>query len=534
MDSTFHEDHESLSRRRFLALTGAVAGAGLLAGCGATGSNQSATATKASDAYRGQLVISINSMVDKGTQDALSAAYRQRRPDVQIIWEGGNYTPDTYETWLGTQLAATTIRPDIVSGNYAPTYRNYLNFDAYRTTTNPHTHNPWEQDLNWDFYRATNAAGERIMLPTRAVHIAWYYNKELFAKANVTPPTNWSEFVQVCSKLKSAGITPVSSNFFWQVPQWLTETYFDQYHIDWIEKVRAQKGDWNYDPTLDGKFTFDPKNVNIHGTYTFSTQRYFRGIRDGVLRFDTPQIAEMVGNIAQIFPRFASSDFFVTNDSYTPFLQQKVAMIVDGTWNLPQIQKDFASLSPDRIKALKLPAGSSFKPFEWATFENPPMQSSLVNSPVRSIESAAGEYLSIIKKNQAQTNLAVDFLLFWTSQPGYKTFLDSQEKSPSFSPSGPIEVRRVEDTADVQKLFSAVKFLGNAEASYNNQFLSWGGGNTQRDVRNLLKSALDGHITPQAFGTQLQAYLTSNLDTILKQEALTRADLDNPARQPGS
>lgn len=41
--------------------------------------------------------------------------------------------------------------------------------------------------------------------------IAFYYNKDLFAKANITQlPTTWSQFLQVVQQLKSAGITPIA------------------------------------------------------------------------------------------------------------------------------------------------------------------------------------------------------------------------------------------------------------------------------------------------------------------------------------
>src|SRR5258708_2770067 len=204
-------------------------------------------------------------------------------------------------------------------------------------------------------------------------------------------------------------------------PQWLAETYFDQYHIDWIDQVRAQEGDWDYDPNLDGK-----------------------------LRFDTPAVADMVKNMVKLFPQYATSDVFVIQDTYTPFLQQKVAMIVDGTWELVNLYKDLQSLSPDRLKALNIPAGS-VKSFDWANFEAPAMQGPLVNSPVRTIESSAGEYLSIINKNQQQVNLAIDFLQFWTCQKGYKTYHDAEAKSSSFAPRGPLQVRGVQDPAIFQK-----------------------------------------------------------------------------------
>jgi raffinose/stachyose/melibiose transport system substrate-binding protein len=372
-----------------------------------------------------------------------------------------------------------------------------------------------------------------FMLPTRSVHIMWLYNKEIFAKVGVQPPTTWDEFAEVCAKIKAIGVTPVAINYSYQLPQWLAETYFDQYHIDWIDQVRAQEGDWDYDPNLDGKFKLDPKDPNIHSKYTLNTQRFLRGIRDGKLRFDTPAVADMVKNMVKLFPKYATSDVFVIQDTYTPFLQQKVAMIVDGTWELVNLHKDLQSLSPDRLKALNIPAGS-VKSFDWDTFEAPAMQGPLVNSPVRTIESSAGEYLSIINKNQQQVNLAIDFLQFWTCQKGYKPYNDAEAKSSSFAPGGPLQVRGVQDPAIYQQYFSKVKQTGNAEVSYNHEWLYWGGGNIGRDVRNMYQQALQGQLTPDGFGKALQQYLITNFDALLKQYQLTKADLDNVARQPGS
>src|SRR5580698_9352288 len=36
-----------------------------------------------------------------------------------------------------------------------------------------------------------------------------YYNKSMFAKAGVTPPTTWAQFMADCAKLKAAGIVPI-------------------------------------------------------------------------------------------------------------------------------------------------------------------------------------------------------------------------------------------------------------------------------------------------------------------------------------
>ena len=162
------------------------------------------------------------------------------------------------------------------------------------------------------------------------------------------------------------------------------------------------------------------------------------------------------------------------------------------------------------------------------------MQDKLVTSRVRSVESAAGEYVGIVNKNQSQTNLAVDFLMFWMSKPGYQAYLNGYAQSDEFDPAGPLEVNNVSYPPKLQKLFGQLKFLGNAEASYNGEWTSFGGGDLQRDLHGLLQNALQGSITPAQYAQQLQSYLTKNLAASVKLRGLTMADIDNPSRQPGT
>ena len=531
-----------LTRRSFASKTlagiGMLALPGVLAACGGGqggfGSSSSRAPSAATKSYSGKIVIGINSDPPDPVKQAIVTAYRQRQPKVDVVWDTRDFGgPANYVSWLGTQLAAGNIQLDVVAGNYVPTFKGYINLDEFRGSTNPYTGHAWGQDLNWDFYRGVNALSQRIMLATQAVHINWFYNKDLFDKAGVQPPKNWDEFEAVCGKLKSAGITPIASNFDYMVPQWFAEVYFDQYHVDWVNEVRAQPGDWDYAKALDGSFKFNRDEPNIHSLYTYNHQRFFKGIKDGKLRFDTRQVAEIIRNMARIFPKYATADFFVLEDPYTPFLQQQVAIMSNGSWTLPELTADLQSLSPARLAKLKIPAGS-VKSFNWGTFENPPMQGSLVRSRVRSVESASGEYISVVNKNAQQNDLVMDFVMFWLSKVGYKTYLDAYVKSGQFAPAGPMEVKGVQYPAQEQQLFSQLKFLGNAEASYNG-FWTGGAGDTQlKDLHNLFKSALEGNLSPDQYGTQLQRYVTDNLEQSLKLSSLTDTDIRNPARRPTS
>lgn len=529
--------NRNMNRRRMVQAGAGIAGASILS-LGGTASarplNPETYRLAAEQTLSGKVVIGIISNPEDSVKKALTAAYKTRQPNVELVWETALRPADEYVSWLGTQLASKPIALDVVAGNYVATYRGYVNMDQYRGTTNPYSGQIWDADLNWDFSRETNATGSRIMLPTRSVHISWFYNEDLFAKAGVTaPPKTWAEFVSVSEKLDAAGITPVGINFMWQLPQWFSEVYFDQYHIDWVETVRAQDGDWNYDPDLDGSFTFDATDPFIHNTYTYSPQRFYKAVQDGTLRFDTPAVAEIITNFKKMFPQFATEDFFVTSDTYTKFLQQKVAILADGSWSLGQLRADLEALSPERLAELKIEPGT-VSTFKWGTFENPAMEGALIKSVPRSVESATGEYISVIEKDQAQTDLSMDFVMFWLSADGYQAYLDAEWKVAGFSPGGPLQVRGVTVPEKESSLFAGLKELGNAEVNYNGFWVSGPGGPHTENLHNLMAEALTGKITPEEYGKQLQAYHKKNFADYLALAELTQEDLDDPARQPGA
>lgn len=520
----------TLNRRRFVG-TGAAATGGLALGLQGTLGRISPAAAQGQQ-LEGTIVISTLQNPEDEAKKALSDGYKEQQPNVEIIWETQDTQAGEYATYLGTLLAANDVRPDLVSGNYVSTYRGYVNLERYRRQTNPYSGHAWDQDLNWDFSRGLNAAGERILLSTRSVHINWFYNKDIFNEVGVEPPTTWAEFADVSAKLADAGHTPIVANYDYQVPQWFAEVYFDQYHTHWIETIRAQPGDWNYVPELDDAFVYDPSIKDLHTTYTYNVQRFYKALADGELRFDTPEVAAIVENMATIFPQYATGDFFVIQDPYPTFLQQQAAIMPSGTWAFGNLKADLESLTPERLEDLEIDA-DSVSTFEWGTFENPPMEGDLVKSPVRSVESSTGEYLSIVEKSQEQTELAVDFLMYWISPLGYQPYLEGRIAG-GYSPSGPLEVQGVEDPPELQELFSTVTLLGNAEVNYNGFWTSGGGGNLKQDLRGFFQDALEGDLTPEEYGSTLQKYVTENLDDFLETADLTRDDIEDPARQPGT
>lgn len=491
--------------------------------------------------YKGEIVISL--WTDPASHQetgfsALAEAYKKVQPDVKLVWEpSGASNAADYEKWLGTQLASGTPRADIVSSNYQPSYTKYVNFDKYRKKTNPYTGNAWDQDLNFDFYAFRNSKGERTLLPTQAVHIMWYYNKEIFDKLGLQPPKTWDELVQVAEKIQAAGITPIATNYAWKLSQWLPEIYLDQYTRNWHDIVRAHKGDYNYDESLDGIFKADLKDPNIDLKYNYNASRMYKAIKDGQIRFDTPQFTTWVANMAKVFPKYAQKDVLVTNDSsdYTLWLQQKAAIMIDGTWSLPTITDDMKKLNdPKRLEELKIKDSGALKPFSWGIFDNPAMGDSLVQGPVRSIESASGEYVGIVDKNQEQTDMVADFVMFWLSKGGYQAWIDGQVKAGTLKLSGPVMVKDVKLPEETSRLFDQLKMMGNAEIVMN-QVLSMvlAVKDLQTEAKNDLKEALEGKMTPDEFGKKIQAMYAGNLNQIVSKAGLSPDGIDHPEKAPG-
>ncbi|TGV78480.1 extracellular solute-binding protein, partial [Mesorhizobium sp. M2D.F.Ca.ET.145.01.1.1] len=53
--------------------------------------------------------------------------------------------------------------------------------------------------------------GKTVAVPVNVHRSNWlWYNKKVFDKAGVQPPTTWDEFNQVSEKLLAAGVTPLA------------------------------------------------------------------------------------------------------------------------------------------------------------------------------------------------------------------------------------------------------------------------------------------------------------------------------------
>ncbi|WP_214323054.1 ABC transporter substrate-binding protein [Nonomuraea sediminis] len=174
---------------------------------------------------------------------------------------------------------------------------------------------PYDQswvDANFLLPQGNAYKGKVYIPPTNSQIIPMvFYNKTLFAKAGISaPPKTWADFLDVCGKLKAAGITPIelgggdpfaasmplvgilSADVLGKDPNWLQERYA-------------------------GKVRFTDANVQAAvGKYrTLAKHGYFE---DGALGV-----------------KYA--------DSITNFTSGKAAMYMMGSWFLGAVPKDHAA-----------------------------------------------------------------------------------------------------------------------------------------------------------------------------------------------
>ena len=140
------------------------------------------------------------SYLTEGKFDAWEAEFKELYPGVEDVDVQGI---TTYSETMSTRLATgdygdvldtpPTVPRDELPDFFAPLDDTGLVPDFYYTSN-------WEVD------------GQHYALPFGVNVEGVVYNKEAFAKAGVTVPQTWTEFLAAGHKLKEAGITPMVTN----------------------------------------------------------------------------------------------------------------------------------------------------------------------------------------------------------------------------------------------------------------------------------------------------------------------------------
>jgi len=153
--------------------------------------------------------------------EALFSIYRSKYPDVQIV-------NATVAGGAGFVFKAV-VKPRIIAGNPPDTFQLHagLEVEGYspevylRPLDDLYAIFGWENVLPQDLLNLMRYHGHYWGVPVN-IHrsnVLWY-NKAVFEKFNLTPPTTWDEFFTICETLKGTGIIPivVGNAGGWEIP----------------------------------------------------------------------------------------------------------------------------------------------------------------------------------------------------------------------------------------------------------------------------------------------------------------------------
>lgn len=204
-----------MPRRSGIRRCGALAAAALLTGLAACGgTDPDATNAEGEDAVTLELVGNVD--VQAATE-ALIEAYRAENPAVSF---STSYAPvDQLQTSLRTQLGAGNA-PDVFyawPGNGSAMSTTQL---AEAGLMEPLTGQEWVDRVPESLRQLLGHEGETYIWSPGVGPIGVIYNQSVFEEQGLEVPETWPEFLETCTALKEAGITPIALGA--QTP-WVTQ-----------------------------------------------------------------------------------------------------------------------------------------------------------------------------------------------------------------------------------------------------------------------------------------------------------------------
>ena len=292
--------------KRMTALVGALAAASAVAaGCGGSGNADNAGS-------HGEVVITCEVCPVKPTGDVFQQ-YRKRLTDAFNARYKGRYrikptpyTPanDSDAAQHYARAAATNTLPDIFA-EQATIVRKAAKSGKLVDFAPLLAKDPsWKRSFKADaFTSLTDPQGHIWGIPEQRDAVGIYYNKKLFRQAGIASfPTSWDELMADCAKLKAAGTIPFAMD-----GDWVTQ-------LMWSNLIGTQPGGADF-------------------------------LRGGILKGDlagNPMVVRATEYLKTMHTSgYVNKDAFSGdyNRAAAPFLDGQAAMIANGPWMLPDIEK---------------------------------------------------------------------------------------------------------------------------------------------------------------------------------------------------
>jgi len=211
----------------------------------------------------------------------------QYKQTVRLKFASGE-GPDLFTWWAGLQAK------DLVDAGYVKDMSDFSQLGKFRK----------------EIADAYAFDGKNYAIPLGTSFLTTWYNKDAFEKAGITQmPTNWTEFMDCCKKLKDAGYTPITAGD--------KQSFVIQFGMYQIGASEIYAENPNFDTDLStGKTKFtDPAWVN-------TVQKFADLYKNGYVIDNSLGLSQ--------------------EQSRQAFLDGKAAMIFDGSFGYDALNKDGA------------------------------------------------------------------------------------------------------------------------------------------------------------------------------------------------
>lgn len=523
---------------------------------------------------RGTITLSL-SIGDK-EKEALQAvidAYNEINPLVNVTIESKDY--DAYREWLSKEMGGDTgsIKADIVQNNTVSEYymdEKFVDFSSYLSLENPYAPNGeiWYETMDTAAYRANGPKKQIFSMSFDFAQMMFFFNEDIFRQCGlvdeetdeVLTPKTWDELVEFCEIIAATKNPETGKNYvpltlpgdaesFWNLTMgWLLRIYVDQYFRDIAKTVHAVDGDYFYDPDIDADWQYGPTQEyweeqgldeeeafraaiynDAPENYTYNPIILLDLLKNGddegnkVVGPASPRYQDMLKNFLRIIPKYCQEGFLSHNygAAQVPFFAGDAAITFAAT--------DFFKYYYQNESEINM-----------GTFYAPPMtwQGTEGGEPSVNVTRALGGpqgFYGVINKNQAQTELVMDFMMFWVSKQGQEASF-AKLKDLDWYLSGTPLIHDLDVPEEINPS-NDIKFMGECDLNPIN-LIARGLEGEALSVRDFqvymhqLFAVNSAPITTVRFGELMEASLINHLPDYLAMKGYRQDCLDDPMANP--
>jgi raffinose/stachyose/melibiose transport system substrate-binding protein len=192
----------------FLCLT--MAGS-VMSGCGEKKETPAnSDAKKAEETITWMFWDDINATEDLMSKEYAETIKRFNEADNGYHCEVSTTNLEEYDTKVNALIASNQM-PDVIICNPGPNMTQYVEADVLMDLTDIlNSDKEWYDSFTNSIFERLTYDGKIYGVPTNFASACVFYNTEIFKEAGVEVPKTWTEFMDVCEKIRKAGYSPLS------------------------------------------------------------------------------------------------------------------------------------------------------------------------------------------------------------------------------------------------------------------------------------------------------------------------------------